>query len=114
MQLLRVLLIALWVPLVAVTVHALSSRGLAEAGAIFMGDLGHPWRAQFLTDFSMHVVLLIAWILYREKQLWIGLLCAAGAFMGGGAFSLAYIFVSTFRARGSMENLLLGWRARAA
>ncbi len=57
---------------------------------------------------------MAAWIAYRQKSLPLGLLFGLAAVMFGGAFSLAYIFVATFTAKGGFKGLLLGYRATQA
>jgi hypothetical protein len=57
---------------------------------------------------------MAAWIIYRQKNLLLALLFGLAAIMFGGAFSLAYIFVATFTAKGSFKVLLLGHRATQA
>jgi hypothetical protein len=49
-----------------------------------------------------------AWILYREESPIVGILCAALATALGSVFSMAYLLVTTYRAKGDMRTLLLG------
>ena len=87
------------------------SDGRECVSDIFMRDFSHPWRAQFNTDFSLHLLLMALWILYREKSLFRGIPFATLSIVVGGAFSLAYILVATFAAKGDFRRLLLGGRA---
>ncbi|MDP9141860.1 MAG: hypothetical protein M3O62_13820 [Pseudomonadota bacterium] len=106
MTLLRGYLIAAWLLLAAITVYAVTSLGL-DAANVFFSDFAHPWRAQFYTDFLLHVVPIAAWIFWREPSRIVGLLCAVGA-ASGGLFTLLYVLVATFRANGDPRRLLLG------
>lgn len=80
----------------------------------FVSDLAHPWRVQFYADLELHVLLVAAWIAYREPSLARGLACAAATMVMGALFSLAYILVESIRARGDAETLLLGSRRRVS
>jgi hypothetical protein len=108
MQILRAILIVGWLLVLWITMHAIQAMGASASGDIFMRDFGHPWRAQFNTDFSFHLLLMALWILYREKSLIRGIPFAVLSIVGGGAFSLAYILVATFVAKGDIRRLLLG------
>lgn len=103
----RIILAALWIILIAITVRALQQMGIDGAN-VFVSDLSHPWRLQFNADFSAHVLLMCTWMIYREQKLAIGILCAIGAGFIGGAFSLGYILLATFRSSGDMRKILLG------
>jgi hypothetical protein len=111
MRVLRVILIVAWLLVIGVSIHAIQAMGASASGNIFLGDFSHPWRAQFNTDFSFHLLLMALWILYREKSPIRGFAFALLSIVGGGAFSLAYIFVATFAAKGDIRRLLLGDRA---
>lgn len=110
MNLLKGYLTLAWLLLTAVTVYAVVVLGL-EAGMVFISDFGHPWRAQFNTDFLLHVILVAAWIVWREPSRTVGILCAIGAFFGG-VFSLLYLLAALIRAEGDIPRMLLGkhWR----
>ncbi|WP_157622888.1 hypothetical protein [Solimonas soli] len=108
MTILRVVLAVAWMTILLVGVHAVNSMGLAPGGKVFFEDFAHPWRAQYNADFSIHLLLMAAWITYRERNLAVGLPLGALAVLLGGTYSLAYIFVATFRAGGNVETLLLG------
>jgi hypothetical protein len=106
MRLLQVYLVTAWLLLVGVTAHAVMSLGL-DGGNIFLTDFAQPWRAQFNTDFTLHVLPIAAWIIWREPSKIVGLLCAVGA-IAGGVFTLPYLLIATIRARGDLRRLLLG------
>ncbi len=106
MNLLRGYLVAAWLLLAAVTVYAVRTLGL-DGGNVFFSDFAHPWRAQFYTDFLMHIVPIAVWIFWRESSRAVGVLCAIGA-LSGGLFTLLYLLVATFRAGGDPRRLVLG------
>lgn len=110
MNIFRVVIGIVWIALVIITMQALQQMGIDGAN-VFISDLAHPWRLQFNADFSAHVLLMALWIIYREPKLWVGIIFAALSGFIGGAFSLAYIFVASFRAGGDSRKLLLGMHA---
>jgi hypothetical protein len=110
MSSLRIGIGIVWIVLVFVTAHAIQKQGIDGAN-IFIADFSHPWRAQFNSDFSAHLLLMAIWIIYREPRLWVGIVCAVISVFCGGAFSLAYIVIATFRAAGDARKLLLGKHA---
>ena len=109
MRSLSALLIVLWCLLVGLTVRAVDMLGSA-AGALFISDFQHPWRAQFNTDFSIHLLLFIVWVVWREKSkaagIAFGLLC-----LMAGLFTPLYLLLAVFRANGDPKKLLLGSHA---
>lgn len=107
----RVLLCIGWAALLIVTVQAVNALGADGAGQTFFGDLSHPWRAQFNTDFGLHLLLVAAWMVWRSKSLPVGLLCGLLAIFMGGLFTLAYLLVASIRAQGDMRKVLLGHRS---
>jgi hypothetical protein len=106
----RTLLIAIWLCVAAITGWALLEMGLWAAVVTFVRDLSHPWRAQYYSDFSAHLILLAAWILYRERSRGLGLLFAFATLALGALFNLPYILIASLRA-GDAKGLLLGPRA---
>lgn len=111
MTVFRVVLFLAWVLLAVVSWHAIAVLGL-EGGNIFFTDFAHPWRAQFNTDLSLHLVIFAVWVWWREASPPVGWLCALGAFLGG-LFTLMYLLAATYRANGDLRVLLLGKHARA-
>jgi hypothetical protein len=111
MTLFRTALVVAWLAIVAVTVNAISSLGLAD-GKLFITDFAHPWRAQFNGDFSLHLLLMMAWIAYRERKP-VRAVALALPVVLGSLYTLPYIFVATFRAKGRFDVLLLGRQQRA-
>ncbi|NGY07059.1 DUF1475 family protein [Solimonas terrae] len=109
MLMFRICITLAWLSVITVSVHAVETMGLAPGGIVFFQDFAHPWRAQYNADFSMHLLLMAAWIAYRENRL-LGIPLGLFAIMFGGAYSLAYIFIATFKAEGRFDRLLLGRR----
>lgn len=107
----RLLLALGWAVLFYVSFQAIRQLGLGPAGDVFVGDFAHPWRAQFNTDFSLHLLLVALWMIYRSRPWIVGLICGVLAINLGGVFTLAYLLVVSIRAKGDMRNVLLGWRA---
>jgi hypothetical protein len=107
----RLLICLGWAILLVVSVHAIQAMGLGAVGAVFVGDFAHPWRAQFNTDFTIHLLLVAAWMIYRSRSWMVGLICAILAINLGGVFTLAYLLVATFQAKGDFTKVLLGARA---
>lgn len=110
----RLLLCAGWVLLLFVSIHAVRAMGLGGAGAVFMGDFAHPWRAQFNTDFSLYLLLAGAWLIYRARSWGLGLVWAVLAINLGALFTLAYLLVVSIQAKGDMRQVLLGRQAKHA
>lgn len=107
MNIMRLLLIVAWAALAFITWRAIDLLG-AEGSNIFVSDFAQPWRAQFYTDFAIHVTLVAAWIIWREPSKIIGILCALGCFVGGALVTLLYVLIATYRAGGDSRKLLLG------
>jgi hypothetical protein len=103
----RTLLVSMWLVVAAITVWALLERGPLAAVSTFVRDLSHPWRAQYYSDFSAHLILLAAWILYREPSRGVGMLFALATLALGALFTLPYILVASLKARDA-QGLLLG------
>ena len=111
MQIFRIALLIAWLPIMAISIHAIATMGIAPGGIVLFQDFAHPWRAQYNADFSAHLLLMAAWIAYREKGGLVGVLLGLLAILFGGAYSLAYIFIATFRVDGRFDQLLLGKQA---
>jgi len=109
MNVLRGFLILGWLLLAAVTARAVAMHGL-EGGNVFFSDFAHGWRAQFYTDFLLHVVPIAAWVYWREASKLTGALCVLGT-LSGGLFTLLYVLVATYRADGDARRLMLGCHA---
>lgn len=106
MKLFRICLVAAWLVMVPITIHALSTHGISGLG-VFFTDFHSPWRAQINSDFSVHLGLAMAWILYREPTRIRGALLAAPALLGS-VYLLPYILIASYKAGGRFDALLLG------
>jgi hypothetical protein len=95
-----------WLAMVTITAHAVAALGPGGLG-LFVSDLSHPWRAQFNIDFSVHLLLVSTWIIYREGRSVRGLLLAAPMLLGS-LYLLPYLLHATYRASGQVDVLLLG------
>lgn len=104
--LLKLLLGIFTIVIYVVSFLAVKKLGMAE-GMIFVSDFSHPWRAQFNTDFSLHIVLIALWVFWREQNVLAKVLCGLGCFMGG-LFTFPYLIVSLVRCDGDVLGLMLG------
>lgn len=107
-RLFALLLALAWVVLAGVTGAALVEPGLWEGIATFVGDLGHPWRAQFNSDLAVHALLAGTWIAWRHRWSATGIACGVAAVLLGAVFTLAYVLVALLRADGDVTEVLLG------
>lgn len=108
MTLFRFFLVVSWIAVLAISVHAFRSKGLI-AGEVFMSDIMNGlWRAQFNTDFLAHLLIVGLWASWRQKfspaSWFIGGLCV----LGGGLFSLAYLFYLSLVHKGNVTDILVG------
>lgn len=108
MTLLRAFIIAAWLGIAVVTASAIANSGMAPATTSFFAQFADPWGAQIMADVGIHIALLALWIIWREDNLLVGIICAFAAFMLGGAFSLLYLLITTFRAKGDLVRLAIG------
>lgn len=106
---LKILLVVFTLIIYAVTVIAFKELGPDE-GMVFVTDFNHPWRAQFNTDFSLHILLVALWVFWREENIIARILCALGCFMGG-LFTFPYLIISLLRCGGDVRKLMLGRHA---
>ena len=109
MKALSALLIVLWCLLAGLTVYAVSTLGSA-GGAVFFSDFQHPWRAQFNTDFTLHLLLFIVWVAWREDSRRMGVFWGLLCLMAGLVTPL-YLLLAVYRAHGDPRKLLLGAHA---
>lgn len=108
MTLLRACLVLGWLLILALSTLAVTKMGVMAGGEVFFGDFSHPWRAQFNGDFALHLLLLAAWIGWRERSVPGRFVFPVLAVMGGSAFSFLYLIVISFREGGDPQRLLLG------
>jgi len=107
----RLLLCVGWLVLLVVSVKAVSAMGVDAAGQTFFNDFSHPWRAQFNTDFGLHLLLVAAWMLWRSRSLVAGLLAGLLAIGLGGLFTLVFLLVVSTQEKGDLRKVLLGRHA---
>ncbi len=86
---------------------------IAEHGpnllAVFLGDMGKfAWPGQFDLDFMCLLALSAIWVAWRHRFSAAGLGLAVLAFFGGTGFLSAYLLVVGPRAKGRMNEILLG------
>lgn len=110
MNFLRIILVAAWALLAFITWRAIFQLG-SDGSYIIIGDFAQPWRAQYYTDFILHVLLVSGWVFWREQSKAVGAACALACISGGALITLPYIFIATYRADGDARRLLLGARA---
>jgi hypothetical protein len=108
MTVLRIALAAGVLVMAWLTYQAGQQLGLDKAGDIFFGDMAHPWRAQFNVDFSFHLLLVAAWMIWSASNRALGLLFGLLAVTGGALFTFAYLFVQTFKHGGNIKAVILG------
>lgn len=109
MQALKIVLVVLWLLITGITVLAVQALG-SDGGMVFLSDVAHPWRAQFNTDFMIHLALLMIWVFWREQSKLVGASCALLCLMGG-LFTLPYLLVAIVRAQGDPRRFVLGSHA---
>lgn len=107
----KLVVVLLWAAMIAVTAYAVHALG-SDGGMVFFDDFAHPWRAQFNTDFLIHLLLFAGWVFWRERSRAAGAVCALLCLMGG-LFTLPYLLWSLHRANGDFKALLLGAHAPA-
>jgi hypothetical protein len=107
MNLFRAALFVAWVLLAFITWRAISELG-SDGSYIIFEDFSQPWRAQYYTDFILHVLLVAGWVFWREQSKAVGAACALACISGGALISLLYVFIATYRAGGDSRKLLLG------
>ena len=95
-----------WATLFYISAHAVSAMGTDAAGQIFFGDFSHPWRAQFNADFSIHLLLVAAWMIWRTPNRIVGVVCGALAVCFGALFTLPFVALATWRGGGIAAALV--------
>lgn len=99
-----------WIGMFTLSANAIGQMGYDAAGAVFLGDFAHPWRAQFNADFSMHLLLVAAWMVWRSRSWPLGLVCGLLTICMGALFLLPYLALAWWRS-GSLEAALIGNRS---
>jgi hypothetical protein len=113
LNLFRAALLAAWIVIMVVTIKAGQALGFGKAGDFFFGDMSHPWRAQFNTDFGFHLLLVATWLVWSARNWALGVVFAVLAIMGGCAFTLPYILIQTFLKNGNIKAVVLGRHSAA-
>ncbi|MET0374468.1 MAG: hypothetical protein ABW128_09450 [Rhizorhabdus sp.] len=109
-NLFRLALAAGWALLFILSFKAVSMMGTDAASALFFGDMAHPWRGQFNTDFGLHLLLVASWLSWRDRLWYRGLLLGVLAIVFGAVFTFAFLIVESFRLKGDVRSVLLGAR----
>lgn len=107
MNLFRIVLVIAWALLAFITWRAISELG-SDGANIMLSDFSQPWRAQYYTDFILHVLLVAGWVLWREPSKAAGTAFAIACVSGGALITFIYIFIATYRSGGDARKLLLG------
>lgn len=113
LNVLRLLMVVGWVAATWLAVEAYRKAGLEAAFASFL-DGSDPWQAQFNADFGFHLLLVAAWLIYRARTWWLGVVWAVLAISTGGMFTFAYVLIVSLQVKGNVRALLLGRHATAA
>ena len=113
MLIFRIVLVLAWAGLFYLTSEAVGAHGIEAGATTFIADFADGWRARYHADFALHLLLVAAWIVYREKYLAAGLALGLGVLAFGGMFTIAYVFTATFRTEEGFDGLVRGWRADA-
>ena len=92
------------------TVIASMSHGINWPAVAVEDLLALNWRSQFDIDFIIHLVLLAAWISWREGFTLKGHLYGFPSIVMGGMFSFPYLIHATYAANGDPRGVLLGRR----
>jgi len=108
----RVFLAVVFVSILAYTAVTISNHGL-NLLPIFFGDMkAMAWPGQFNFDFMTFLALSALWTAWRNQFSAKGLGLAVLAFFGGMLFLSAYLFILSFKANGSVAQVMIGDRAR--
>lgn len=108
----RIFLAIVFLSIVAYTAVTISNHGL-NLLPVFFGDMkAMAWPGQFNFDFMTFLALSALWTAWRNQFSAKGLGLAVLAFFGGMLFLSAYLFILTFKANGSVVQVMIGDRAR--
>lgn len=108
LQVFRLSLGSAWLALFIITIRAVQELGADKAGDFFIGDMAHPWRAQFNADFSFFLLLIAAWLVWSAKHRALGVIWALLSIIGGGLFTFAYLLIVSFQTGGDVRAIVLG------
>jgi len=96
---------------------AISSTGIHQGLGtdVFMtGSASNPWQAGIDADLVMGLVLMISWILWRERRLADGLVWAFMVLYWGNIVVASYLLLQLNRSKGQWDFVLLGHHASGA
>lgn len=113
MKILGSVLLLSAVVIYALTVVAALSDGINWPAIAASDLLAFNWRSQFNFDFIIHLLLLAAWVTWREGCTPKGYLYGVLSVVLGGMFSFPYLVHAIYVASGDVEKLLMGRRANA-
>lgn len=102
-----------WAILLYVSIHAATVMGVGAAGPVYFADFAHPWRAQFGADFSIHLLLVAGWMIWRSRSWPGGILCAVLAINLGALFTLPFLVIAAWKS-GNVSAALVGARRASA
>lgn len=104
----RIFLAAVFISLAVYTGMTISNHGW-NLLPIFFGDMqAMTWQGQFNFDFMGFLLLSGLWVSWRHKFSAVGIGLGAAAMFGGMLFLSLYLLVVTTRAKGNIEEILLG------
>lgn len=113
MNILRLLLIALFLVITGYTTVTVADHGINFFPAYFRDLALMGWPGQFDLDFSLYLLIAALWIAWRHLFSTGGVLLAVCSPFGGMIFLSAYLLVVMAKEKPEMAELLLG-KARAA
>ena len=111
MKNLRYFLVLSTVIIYAMTALAIKGHGVNWPAVAVNDLLSLDWRSQFDSDFIIHLLLLAAWVVWREGATARGYLFGFLSIVMGGMFSFPYLIYASLQANGSVQALLLGTRS---
>jgi hypothetical protein len=104
----RVFMLIIFVSLVGYTGITISNHGW-NLLPTFFGDMqAMTWPGQFNFDFMGFLLLSGLWVSWRHQFSAGGMLLGAVAVFGGMMFLSLYLFIASTKARGDVNELLLG------
>lgn len=108
MNILRVLLVAIFLAIAAYTSVVIANHGM-NLLPIFFGDMTKlDWPGQFNLDFMCMLTLSGVWVAWRHRFGLAGVALGLTAVFGGALFLSAYLFIESYRCGGDARGLLLG------
>jgi hypothetical protein len=106
------MLVTSTIAIYTLTVIAIMSQGWNWPAVAINDLLALDWRTQFDFDFIIHLLLLAAWVVWREGANAKAYLFGFLSVITGGMFSFPYIIFATYKAKAQPRALLLGVHAQ--